>query len=1076
MKDQLGNIKKGADKANELKSEASDLMTDATGVASKVSDAQEKVSEGLQKANDVLTGETLISEEAAKLFQDVADNPEKLSQVRDMLDQAKQKIGQASQADGILSQALDQPLPIPEIPSDVQDAMNEASQRLSAPLGRQAESSDLLSSAMQAAGSIPDIQKKLGQAKDQVDALGSKGKAASDFLGQAGEGGNLPGAVQDLADKARETVDKALEIKAEADKAIEKAKDACDQAVEEFDNFFQNEEAAAKVQDAIDFCESLPDAEELVGEAKDKVDQFAALNQKASEYLDKAIELADKLKDPEALVNEAKEKLGDILGGNVAATAAIAGLLTAAEDLPFVGEYATQAKEKLEQARKQLDDAQEQISDALESAEDLPIVSDAVPGLGEPADNIHDRIGGLDEVTEDSVTDMAGADEEVSEEDAEGGDFWIYVTTPLDGDERKFLLAEIEGEEHLSGLFHYRLKLRTDDNSVDFTQIVGQPITVTVEQYNGTKRYINGVVFRFIQAGYDGNITTYYAEIRPWFWQLTLTSNSKIFQNMSVPEIIADVFSSFGLTDFEDRTTGTYNPRVYCVQYQETSFAYVSRLMEEEGIFYFFEHSEDTHMLVLADDADAHQACPGLEAARMRPVAHEDRSDDTLIDRCTLEQQMVPNKYASEDFNFETPQTDLLSSVDGKESGGFRIYDYPGKFGTTGDGEAIINKRIEAHELPQKLLRGQGFCRAFIAGYKFDLTEHDRDDMNVTYVLRNLFIRADQDGYSNVFEAFPGDVPFRPPLATKKPKVVGTQTAIVTGPAGEEIWPDEYGRVKVQFHWDEEGQRDENTSCWVRVTQMWAGKNWGTMFIPRIGMEVIVSFLEGDPDQPIITGTVYNASQVVPYSLPGDKTKSTMKTDSSLGGGGSNEIRFEDKKGSEEIFIHAQKDMNTTVKLGNQTNTVKEGTQSVTVKGDTTLVVQAGKRSVDVTGGDYSATSSDAVKLHGKGAGVSVTGDAAGVTVTGNGGTGVGITGKPNVEATGSAQVKLTAPAVEINASGGAKIMSPKVDIGNSVITISGSKIELSAGGSSIVIDGGGVTISTGGVITESASLIKHNG
>ncbi|QTA85814.1 type VI secretion system Vgr family protein [Desulfonema magnum] len=495
---------------------------------------------------------------------------------------------------------------------------------------------------------------------------------------------------------------------------------------------------------------------------------------------------------------------------------------------------------------------------------------------------------------------------------------YLCVTTPLDGEARKFMLAEIEGEEHLSGLFHYRLKLRTDDNAVDFTQIVGQKITVTIEQYNGTKRYINGVVCRFIQAGYDGNITTYYAEIRPWFWQLTLTANSKIFQNMTVPDIIADVFSAFGLTDFDDRTTGTYNPRVYCVQYQETAYAFVSRLMEEEGIFYFFEHTEDKHMLILADDADAHQPCPGLDAARMRPVAHEDRSDDTLIDRCSLEQQMIPNKYASEDFNFETPDTDLLSSVDGKESGGFRIYDYPGKFGTTGDGEAIINKRIEAYELPQKLLRGQGFCRAFIAGYKFDLTEHDRDDMNVTYILRDVFIRADQDGYANVFEAFPGDVPFRPPLITKKPKVVGTQTAIVTGPAGEEIWPDEYGRVKVQFHWDEEGQRDENTSCWVRVAQMWAGKNWGTIFIPRIGMEVIVSFLEGDPDQPIITGTVYNASQVVPYALPGEKTKSTMKTDSSLGGGGFNEIRFEDKKGSEEIFLHGQKDW--TIVIENDKN------------------------------------------------------------------------------------------------------------------------------------------------------------
>jgi len=518
---------------------------------------------------------------------------------------------------------------------------------------------------------------------------------------------------------------------------------------------------------------------------------------------------------------------------------------------------------------------------------------------------------------------------------------YLYVTTPADEDGRKFDLMKIQGEEQISGLFRYTLMLRSEDGNVDFKKMVGQPITVTIEMYNGSKRYINGIVSRFMQGAFDGNITTYYAEIRPWLWQLTLTSNSKIFQNQSVLDIIKEVFSDSGFTDFEEKTIKTYKPREYCVQYQETAFTFVSRLMEDEGIFYFFKHEDGKHTLVIADDLDAHEPCPGLEYARMRYASLQDRTDDIFIIDCTLEQQMIPNKYATEDFNFETPHNDLLTTVDGKEKGKFRIYEYPGNYGVTGDGEKISDKRIEMYELPQKILKGEGFCRAFIAGYKFDLEEHERQDMNISYVLKQLSVNADQDEYRNTFEAFPADVPFRPARTAAKPKIVGTQTAIVVGKSGEEIWTDQYGRVKVQFHWDQEGKRDENSSCWVRVTQTWAGKGWGTLFIPRIGAEVIVSFLEGDPDRPIITGTVYNASQTVPYNLPAEKTKSTMKTNSSLGGGGFNEIRFEDKKGSEEIYTHAQKDQNEMVE-NNMSTTVKSN-QSIMVNKNKTETVGMNK-------------------------------------------------------------------------------------------------------------------------------------
>lgn len=552
--------------------------------------------------------------------------------------------------------------------------------------------------------------------------------------------------------------------------------------------------------------------------------------------------------------------------------------------------------------------------------------------------------------------DETVAAEEAGEEDsADSKKTWLYVITPLDENPGKFFLHEIEGIEQISGLFHYKLILKTDDNTIDFSQILGEEITVVIEQYNGTKRYINGVVFRFIQAGYDGKITTYYAEIRPWLWHLTLTSNSRIFQNQTVPEIIADVFADLGFTDFDDRTSSTYNQRVYCTQYQETAFAFISRLMEDEGIFYFFEHTQDTHTLVIADDADAHQACPGLETARLRQVLQDQQATDELIDRCSFEQQLIPNKYGVEDYNFETPDTDLLTGVDGKLEGNLRIYEYPGGFTSTDSGETIANKRIESFELPQKLMKGQGFCRGFIAGYKFDLQNHEREDMNRSYVLRSLSVWANQDRYTNTFQTFPAGTPFRPLQVTPKPRIFGTQTALVVGKSGEEIWTDQYGRVKVQFHWDQEGKKDENSSCWVRVAQVWAGKNWGTLFIPRIGTEVIISFLDGDPDKPVIIGTVYNATQTVPYSLPENKNKSTIKTMSTKQGSAGNEIRFDDTKDSEELYIHAQKDMVTEVE-NDQTVTVTKN-RSVTVKEENdSLTVKKGERTVKISKGNETHT------------------------------------------------------------------------------------------------------------------------
>jgi type VI secretion system secreted protein VgrG len=514
----------------------------------------------------------------------------------------------------------------------------------------------------------------------------------------------------------------------------------------------------------------------------------------------------------------------------------------------------------------------------------------------------------------------------------------LQVTTPFGAN--KLLLRSFSGEEQISGLFHFLLEMVSESPSLDFSSIVGQGVTVTLKLNSGGTHYINGIVGRFMQEDSDARLTTYYAELHPWLWMLTKTSDCRIYQNQTAPQIIESVFTDLGFTDYSDQLKNTYPTLDYCVQYNETAFNFVSRLMEDAGIFYFFEHADGKHTLVLADDADAHQTCPGFVAAAYRPSGGQ-YTDDQVVTRCTIEQQVVTGVYAHDDYNFETPSTDLMVEATGTGSS-MRIYEYPGGFLKKDGGETIANVRLEACEQPAQTLRGEGHVRAFTAGYKFDLKNHYRGDANTTYVLRWVSHAATLESYTNSFEAFPLTVPFRPQRVTPKPRIVGAQTATVVGKAGEEIWTDQYGRIKVQFHWDQLGKSDENSSCWVRVDYGWAGKQWGGIFLPRIGQEVVVSYLEGDPDLPVVTGALYNAEQTVPYTLPSEQTKSTTKSNSSKGGQGFNEIRFEDKAGSEEMYFHAQKDQTievlnnrTKTVTQNETNTIK-GTRDQTVTGDET--------------------------------------------------------------------------------------------------------------------------------------------
>lgn len=531
---------------------------------------------------------------------------------------------------------------------------------------------------------------------------------------------------------------------------------------------------------------------------------------------------------------------------------------------------------------------------------------------------------------------------------------FLAVNTPLGPD--KLLLVALSGQEQISGLFSFRLDMLSEDHEINFDDIVGKNVTFSMRLADdATPTYYNGFVSRFAQLPDKNRFARYQAEIVPWLWFLTRTKDCRIFQHETVPDIIQEVFGIYGFKDFRNSLEATYREWEYCVQYRETACDFVMRLMEQEGIFFYFEHAEGKHTLVLADAPSAHAPCAPQSNVRyvLAQQSGHVRGED-IIDAWQLEHELRPGKYALKEFYFETPNNSLLSSSEGRVNQGdnkkWEVYDYPGEYEVRDDGDTYTKVRMDEEETPHAIVRGQSNCRSFSAGRKFDLSDHPRADQNGTYVL--TYVQHDaSDGsyfqgqdtaamYANSFTCIPYSVPFRPPRVTPVPHVRGTQTAIVVGPAGEEIYTDKYGRVKVQFHWDRRGQYDENSSCWIRVAQNWAGKKWGAMFLPRIGQEVIVDFLEGDIDRPLIVGRVYNAVQMPPYTLPDEKTKSTIKSYSSKGGEGFNELRIEDKKGSEQIFFHAEKNMDIRIKndlfetVLNNTHQIVTKDQFEHVKGD----------------------------------------------------------------------------------------------------------------------------------------------
>jgi len=502
------------------------------------------------------------------------------------------------------------------------------------------------------------------------------------------------------------------------------------------------------------------------------------------------------------------------------------------------------------------------------------------------------------------------------------------VHSPLGPD--VLLLKDMGGGEELGRPFEYELHLTSTAGALDLNQLLGKPMSLSLQLQGGASRYFHGIVARCSQNVDTGQFASYQVTLRPWLWLLTRTSDCRIFQHMTIPQIIKQVFRDLGFSDFEDVLSQPYREWEYCVQYRESSFDFVSRLMEQEGIYYYFRHEKDRHVLVLADAYGAHHPAPGYESIPYYPPDGQHRERDHL-NGWQLAQEVQPGSLELNDYDFQRPSAriDVRSTMPRPHSAGdYPLYDYPGSYVQSQDGEHYARTRIEAIQSLHERVQLNGNARGIGAGNLFSLTGFGRQDQNREYLIVAARYYIAQESlesgtgtsgsqFESSLTCIDAQQSFRPLANTTRPIVRGPQTAVVVGPAGEEIWTDQFGRVKVHFHWDRHDQSNENSSCWIRVSQAWAGKNWGSMQIPRIGQEVIVSFLEGDPDRPIITGRVYNAEQTVPYDLPANATQSGMKSRSSKGGSPANfnEIRMEDKKGAEQLYIHAERNQDIVVEV-----------------------------------------------------------------------------------------------------------------------------------------------------------------
>lgn len=512
---------------------------------------------------------------------------------------------------------------------------------------------------------------------------------------------------------------------------------------------------------------------------------------------------------------------------------------------------------------------------------------------------------------------------------------FLSITTPLGKDE--LLLTDISGIESISSLFEFHLTALSENTDIEAPKLINKSVSFSIN--NSTPRVFNGIVSHFSYGEIKSNgLREYHLTVVPWTWFLDRNENRRIFQNKNCKDIVSQVFSDLGFSDFDFRAAGG-QPREYCVQYGESDYAFVMRLLAEEGYACFYTHEEKKHTFVIVDQMSAY-----AESEHTNLTYSKGNSPDAEINSWVHNYAFKKGEWVLNDYNFKEPNKNLVATSTSKskfdKNNQFSHYDYSSLYDFS-SGSKLANARMDAEEADADTITGSSSCSSFSAGQFFKLDKHEAKSEQGKYLLlsvqhhaSDMSYFASQGGdehYSNNFNSIPLERTYRPAMIYDRPVMYGPQSALVTGPSGEEIYIDEYGRIKVQFMWDREGKKDENSSCFVRVMQAWAGNGWGSSFIPRIGQEVIINFLDGDPDRPIVTGAVYNGNNKPPYS---SKTQSGIKTHSTKKGSADNynEIRFEDKKDGEQIYIHAEKDLDTQVE-NNETLTV-DNDRTKTIKHD----------------------------------------------------------------------------------------------------------------------------------------------
>jgi type VI secretion system secreted protein VgrG len=667
----------------------------------------------------------------------------------------------------------------------------------------------------------------------------------------------------------------------------------------------------------------------------------------------------------------------------------------------------------------------------------------------------------------------------------------------------KLLPVSFTAAERVSGLFNTQLEIvaeRADAASIVPEEIVGKKMTlqmaITSEYEGSPRRYINGMVSRFSQGHSDRRFVHYRAEVVPWLWLMTLASGCRIFQEMTVLDIIQKVFDEFKghypeLVAYRVATTKDYTKFDYCVQYRETAFNFVSRLMEEEGILYFFEHEKDKHTLVLADNPAAHKPCPNQPTGQYVPEGGVAEADNPVLDWQVVH-ELRSGKYTLRDFHFQMPSKSLEVVEPTKfEIAGnskLEIYDYPGEYAqrfnnkdrqgeVEPEATKLVKVRMEEQETLHAEIQGDSLCRGFLPGYAFKLAGHSNRKMNGDYVLTEVRHAGVQtpsyvaegtgetagEPYRNTFTCISAEMLFTPPRTTPQPVVQGPQTAMVVGPAGEEIYTDEFSRVKVQFHWDREGKRDENSSCWVRVSQPWAGQGWGSVSVPRIGQEVVVNFVEGDPNHPLIVGRLYNAESMPPYALPDSGMVSGLKSNSTPGGGGYNEISMNDTKGKEMITVHGQYDMSTVIE--HDETAVIHNNRSMKVDVDHTESV-GNNQSITVGVNQTLDVGSNQTNTIGASQTSSI-GANRDTTIAANDKTAIGANEETNI-GVGETRVVGATRSTTVGAT-------DELSVGVTLTITAGAQVSVTAGaGISLTVGASNVTITPAGV-TIAAPMIKLN-